>query len=156
MITLLALTLFLSMASLVEAGGDYPTFSSYWDNNGTLIDSGPGMFNVTIDHGNGTAILQFNNINYTADNYDGDRYNVSIQLTGAGTYPYYWFAFSTDDLYNWTQVRYYTINSTPPLPPVIYSKYNLYPSDNMPYIKLFEKGGEDLPYVELGKSLIFI
>jgi hypothetical protein len=49
-----------------EAGSEYPQFSNYWDNSGTQVSSGIGYFNVTVTSTNGTVILDYNNINYTA------------------------------------------------------------------------------------------
>ena len=49
-----------------EAGSEYPQFSNLLDNSGTQVSSGIGYFNVTVTSTNGTVILDYNDINYTA------------------------------------------------------------------------------------------
>ena len=92
----------------------YPTFSSFWDNNGTLEDSGIGLFNVTVENTNGTVLLEIDGANYTATNLTFNVYNVSVNLTAGGTYSYRWHAWGngTTNRYNASSVRRYTVNHT--------------------------------------------
>ncbi|MBS3077001.1 hypothetical protein J4233_01885 [Candidatus Pacearchaeota archaeon] len=89
----------------------YPTFSSYWDNNATLVGNG-ASFNVTVQDTNGTVFLEINNTNYTATNVTASVYNVSVLLSN-GTYSYYWGSWGngTSHLYNVSATRSYTVNS---------------------------------------------
>jgi len=91
----------------------YPTFSDYWDNNGTLFDSGTALFNVTIENTNGTVILEINNTNISATNLTSDIYNASYIFAQAGTYLYKWHSFGngTSHLYNVSETRNYVVNS---------------------------------------------
>jgi len=91
-----------------------PTFSNYWDDNGTLVGSGFAKFNVTILNTNGTVFLEINNTNYTAMNLTTSVYNVSVNLTN-GTYSYYWGSWGngTSHLYNISATRSYTVNASP-------------------------------------------
>jgi len=70
----------------------YPTFSNYYDNNASLVDSGIATFNVTVVNTNGSVFLDINGANYTATNLTTSVYNVSVSLT-AGVYAYYWGAW---------------------------------------------------------------
>jgi len=89
----------------------YPTFSNYSDNNGTIYNSGIGLFNVTVLNTNGTVILTFNNTNYTATNLTANVYNVSVALTTSGVYNYSWSSYGNGslNLYNSSTTRYYTV-----------------------------------------------
>jgi len=91
----------------------YPIFSNYSDNNGTLNNSGIANFNITILNANGTVWLLINNSNYTASNSSLNSYNVSINLTSAGVYNYTWNSYGngTDNLFNNSEIKYYTVNS---------------------------------------------
>ena len=92
----------------------YPTFSGYWDNNATLVDSGIALFNATIENANGTAWITINGVNYTATNFTTNRYNVSVTLTG-GTYTYNWSAYGNGTQHNLNLSRsagYYTVNTS--------------------------------------------
>jgi len=95
---------------------EYPQFSDYWDNNATQIGTGTGYFNVTVTSTNGTVILQFAGTNYTASNSSGDAtvFNVTIFPISTGTYPYNWTAYGngTSALFNISNHRYYTVNSS--------------------------------------------
>jgi PGF-pre-PGF domain-containing protein len=103
-------------AANITADSVYPQFSSYWDNNASLIDSGTGLFNVTLANTNGTVILTFNNQNYTASNVSGSatRFNVSIASLTSGTYTYNWSSYGngTSHNYNVSNVKTYTVNSS--------------------------------------------
>lgn len=91
---------------------DYPIFSNYWDNNASLADSGTGLFNVTLLSTNGTVLLQINNTNYTATNLTADVYNVSVDFSAGGVYPYRWYSWGngTSHNFNKSELRSYTIN----------------------------------------------
>ncbi len=96
----------------------YPLFSNYLDNSGTLTTSGTAWFNATILNANGTVFLQINNQNYTTSNLTSNVYNVSVNLSSSGTYPYYWISWSNSTLnnYNISGARSYVVNS-PASPP---------------------------------------
>ncbi len=91
---------------------EYPTFSSYWDNNASLINSGVALFNVTLLSTNGTVLLEINNQNYTPTNLTSNVFNVSVNLNSNGTYIYRWHAWGngTSHLYNKSSDRIYTVN----------------------------------------------
>lgn len=92
----------------------YPFFMNYYDNNATLVTSGLAVFNVTIENTNGTASIQINDVNYTAGNTSLNNFNYSITLS-SGTYYYYWMSWGngTDNKYNVSEIRYFTVNETP-------------------------------------------
>lgn len=93
---------------------EYPIFSNYYDNNGTINSSMLSRFNVTLLSTNSTVLLQINNTNYTASNLTDNEFNVSISLTN-GTYAYQWISWGngTNHNYNETKIFYYIINTTP-------------------------------------------
>jgi hypothetical protein len=114
----------------------YPLFSNYWDNNASLVGSGMGLFNVTIQNTNGTVILEINNTNITATNLTANVYNASYNFTSNGTYAYKWHSWGngTSHNYNVSATRSYTVNAstadiTPPsitnLLPVAGTQYNV-------------------------------
>ena len=94
------------------AAGDteYPQFSSFQDNNGTLTGSGTALFNTTILNTNGTAYLQINGANYTASNTTATLFNVSVSLA-SGVYNYFWGSWGNGSSanFNITSSRSYTI-----------------------------------------------
>jgi len=98
--------------TIITGYNTYPSFSDYKDNSGTLEVSGTGVFNVTIMNTNGTVWLSINNTNYTATNITSDTYNVSVNLTTAGTYNYTWYAYGneTSGLVNSSELKYYIVN----------------------------------------------
>jgi hypothetical protein len=99
----------------VTIGGDtiYPQFSNYSDNNGSLINTGIGLFNVTVTSTNGTVLLEINNTNITATNLTSNIYNVSYSFTSNGTYTYRWHSWGNGTLqnYNKSDDRSYTVNN---------------------------------------------
>ncbi len=107
----------------------YPSFSGYWDDNATLVNSGTGKFNVTLLNTNGTVLLEINNTNITAANLTASVYNVSYNFTSAGAYTYRWHSWGngTAKNYNKSIDRSYTINATPDL---IYPTFNNYWDNN--------------------------
>jgi hypothetical protein len=94
----------------------YPSFSSYWDNNATLINSGIGYFNVTVYNTNGTVILHINGTDIEATNRSLSYYNVSISLT-AGVYSYNWTAYGkgATPYLNTSNIRSYSVNYSYPI-----------------------------------------
>jgi hypothetical protein len=93
----------------------YPQFSNYWDNNATLIGSGIGLFNVTIENTNGTVWLQINGVNETATNIS-NVYSATHTFTTNGTYSYKWYAYgngSSNLLNNSATIDYYVNASAP-------------------------------------------
>ncbi|MCX6747150.1 MAG: hypothetical protein NTU63_03400, partial [Candidatus Pacearchaeota archaeon] len=100
----------------VNVDTTYPQFSTYWDNNGSQVTEGIGLFNVTVSSTNGTVILNFNGTNYTASNSSGDItiFNVTIDSVTTGKYPYNWSSYGngTNHLYNISNSRSYTVNSS--------------------------------------------
>ncbi len=104
--------------TITDAGRDcvgilnYPLFSGYWDNNGTLIESGQAGFNVTVEDTNGTVLLSIGGTNITASS-SGSIYHVELNLTN-GTYPYYWIAYGNGSIatQNISETRYYVVLST--------------------------------------------
>lgn len=97
----------------------YPTFSTYWDNNATLKNSGLGLFNVTILNTNGTVFLEINNTNVTASNVSADVYNASYSFTLNGTYSYKWISFGngSTNKQNISAIRSYFVNWSDATPP---------------------------------------
>ena len=92
----------------------YPLFSNYWDNTGTLVGNGIAKFNITLANTNGSVYLNINGNNYQARNLTSNRYNVSVNLSSAGTYNYYWFSYSNGTAHNYNQsaTRNYAVNGT--------------------------------------------
>jgi len=108
----------------------YPQFSNYWDNNGTQYGGGVGYFNTTIINTNGTVILTFNNVNYTATNTSGDPavFNATITLpSSSGTFLYNWSSYGngTSHNYNISNTQNYTV-----LPDPIYPVFSDYWDNN--------------------------
>jgi hypothetical protein len=99
-----------------EAGGDttYPSFSDYYDDNATLLDTGTGHFNVTVANTNGTVFLFINNTIIYATNLSADNYNVSFEFTHGGNYMYNWTTYGngTNHNQNISNNFWYTVNTT--------------------------------------------
>lgn len=91
--------------------GNTPIFSNQTDNNGTLINSGTGQFNVSVNQTNGTVILNIDNTNITATTSDNVVYLASHTFSSAGNYPYYWSSYGSGVYanYNQSDVGTYTI-----------------------------------------------
>lgn len=87
-----------------------PLNSSIWTSNGNY------QFNITIVNTNGTAGIQFNNINYSLTN-TSSNYSKIFSSLSAGTIGYYYWAYGngTDKLYNKTQTYSYQLNKTSPI-----------------------------------------
>jgi len=96
------------------ADTEYPIFSNFIDNNATLIDTGTGLFNVTIINTNGTVFLEINNTNLTATNLSLTLYNVSYDFTSSGNYSYRWLSWGngTDTNFNESASFGYTVNAS--------------------------------------------
>jgi len=109
-----------SPSSFIEVGEEeqgitdteYPSFSNYWDNNGTLLDSGTGLFNVTLLSTNGTVYLNINGSQVIAKNETANVYNASYDFAEAGTYAYNWTSYGngTEENYNISELRSYDVN----------------------------------------------
>ncbi len=95
---------------------EYPQFSTYYDNNASLTDTGIGKFNVTVENTNGTVILHINNTNVYATNLTSNVYNASHTFGIGGTYLYNWTAYGngTDKNLNTSINRYYVVNTSTP------------------------------------------
>jgi len=95
---------------------EYPQFSSYWDNNGTLVDTGTGLFNVTVLNTNGTVLLEINGVNTSASNVSGSAttFNASYVFSSGAVYSYKWYSWGNGTLHNYnvSNIQSYTINST--------------------------------------------
>jgi hypothetical protein len=95
---------------------EYPQFSSYWDNNGTLVDIGTGLFNVTVLNTNGTVLLEINGVNTSASNVSGSAttFNASYVFSSGAVYSYKWYSWGNGTLHNYnvSNIQSYTINST--------------------------------------------
>ena len=113
----------------IGSKGEYPQFSNYYDNNASLLNSGTGLFNVTLLSTNGTVWLEINNSNYTAFNTTANVYNITVPFTEGGTYPYRWHSWGngTDENYNTSNERSYTVNDT--IPPDISFVVSTPPND---------------------------
>ncbi|HVY01212.1 MAG TPA: LamG-like jellyroll fold domain-containing protein [Candidatus Nanoarchaeia archaeon] len=92
---------------------NYPIFSSFMDNNASLINQGLASFNVSVSNTNGTVFLELNNINYSASNLSLSNYNATINLSN-GTYNYKWISFGngSQSNLNASSIFSYTINNT--------------------------------------------
>lgn len=93
---------------------EYPVFSNYQNDTANNTEYAPNLnwgFNVSVISTNGNVGLEFNGINYTANNLTEQGYNVTIKDLGAGTYDYYWWAYGngTDTNFNRSSNRSYTI-----------------------------------------------
>ncbi|MDD5012397.1 MAG: LamG domain-containing protein [Candidatus Nanoarchaeia archaeon] len=92
----------------------YPVFFSYYDNNATLIDTGTGLFNVSVNNTNGTVWLEINKVNTTAYNVTANVYNTTYTFATGGNYDYRWHAYGngTNNNYNSSEWKSYTVNTT--------------------------------------------
>jgi hypothetical protein len=118
--------------SIEQLDTTYPQFSSYWDNNASLVGSGTARFNVTLANTNGTVILTINGTNYTASNNSGSAnvFNVTTTLSNAGVYNYTWKSYGngTSANYNVSETRSYTVNAT--VADAIYPIFSSYSDNN--------------------------
>ncbi len=106
----------------------YPGFNNYSDNNGTLNNSGVGVFNVTVLNTNGTILLEINGENVTATNISANVYNASYSFTTNGTYNYVWHAYGNGSWnnYNVSATQSYMVNYVD----AIYPSFNNYSDNN--------------------------
>lgn len=97
---------------------EYPIFSNFYSNNGTLTGNGTAYFNATIINTNGTVVLEIGGTNVTALQ-NGNNYNASIFLTN-GTYSYKWKAYGngTSNNFNQTADFVYTVNNPDAIYPI--------------------------------------
>lgn len=93
---------------------EYPEFFDYWDDNASLIESGEGFFNVSVNMTNGTVVLEINGTNVTATNLTANVYNASYTFGINETYTYYWHSWGngTSTNYNISNTRSYTVNES--------------------------------------------
>lgn len=116
---------------------EYPIFSNYWDDNGTLVGSGTGHFNVTVTSTNGTVLLEIDGHNITATNLTANEYNASYTFTSAGTYTYRWHSWGngTNHNYNVSVDRSYTVNTSVDTEYPIFSSPTQTPPNNTEYVE---------------------
>lgn len=97
---------------------EYPQFSAYWDNNGSLINSGNAYFNVTVNNTNATVLLEINGANYTMSNLSSSLFNKTLTnlINDTFSYRYHAWGNGTSHNYNQSSLRYYTINTS--IPPI--------------------------------------
>ncbi len=93
---------------------EFPIFSNFWDNNASLIDSGIAYFNATITSTNGTAFVEIEGVNYTASNLTASEFNVSVSMSSAGIFPYYWGARGngSNNNFNVSNIRFFAVNES--------------------------------------------
>jgi len=93
---------------------EYPIFSNYYENNASLIDSGLGLFNVTVTHTNGTVVFHIDGNDIPAFNDTADVYNASYIFSSAGDYDFNWSAYGngTDANLNTSETFTYTVNES--------------------------------------------
>ena len=113
----------------------YPLFSNYLDNNGTLLGTGTGLFNVTVANTNGTVILHINGTNILASNLSANVYNASHTFTSSGTYNYNWTAYGngTSHNLNTSQIQSYTVNASADTSYPLFTNNQTYPANNTQY-----------------------
>ncbi|MBS3078510.1 right-handed parallel beta-helix repeat-containing protein, partial [Candidatus Pacearchaeota archaeon] len=92
----------------------YPSFSDYYDNNGSVSGTGRGLFNVTVANTNGSVWLEINNTNVSAENLSANVYNASYNFLLNGTYSYKWHSWGNgaSNNYNVSNTRNYTVNNS--------------------------------------------
>ncbi|MEI7719220.1 MAG: PRC-barrel domain-containing protein [archaeon] len=91
----------------------YPIFSNNLTSiaNGSQYNSANNyQFNITILNSNGTAGIEFNNVNYTLSNVSNSFY-WNVGSLGVGTYSYYYWSYGdgTSHLFNNSQTYSYTV-----------------------------------------------
>ena len=108
-----------SSAPAGPSDDEFPIFDNFRDNNATHAGE-YARFNVTIISTNGTVFLEIDEVNYTANNgsstiSNATEFNVTINLTSPGVFPYYWGSFGngTDANSNITALRDFSVNATP-------------------------------------------
>lgn len=92
---------------------EYPQFSNYWDNNGSLVENGTAEFNVTITSTNGTVWINFQGeSDVIASNSTADVYNVTVYVSDTNNHQYFWSAYGngTDNNLNNSVLRFYSAN----------------------------------------------
>lgn len=96
------------------ADEEYPEYSSSWDDNASLTDSGTGNFNITVVRTNGTVLLEIDGVNITATNLSATVYNASHTFSSSGDYAYRWHSWGngTSEHYNVSNDYSYTVNAS--------------------------------------------
>ncbi|MDO8517485.1 MAG: hypothetical protein Q7S33_05165 [Nanoarchaeota archaeon] len=105
------------LLNVSEIDNDYPLFSNFVENpsNGTIYSPNAYyQFNATIIGTNGSALLNFNGVNYSASNLSVNIFNISLRDLAAGTYNYFWIGFGNGSFnnYNNSETRSFTINKS--------------------------------------------
>jgi hypothetical protein len=95
-----------------SSDSSYPQFFSYWDNNKTIIDSGVGIFNVSVNNTNGTVKLEINGGNITMTNRTRSDYNATFTFSYGKVYTYkYWsYGNGTSQFINVSPTMNYQVN----------------------------------------------
>ena len=147
-----------------EEDTEYPQFSNYWDNNASLVESGTGLFNVTVTSTNGTVLLEINNTNITATNLTAEVYNASYDFTSGGTYTYRWHSWGNGSSANYNKSidRSYIVNTSaqPPTIPWVQSLNPQNPTEDSITSVTFnftitdENGFEDINISSVNASFI--
>ncbi|MCH7568404.1 MAG: LamG domain-containing protein, partial [Nanoarchaeota archaeon] len=104
----------INVTSYPAVDNEFPIFSSFTEvpaNNTAYVSGATYRFNATITSTNGTAGIEFDGVNYTANNVTSDVYNVSVTDLAAGSYEYYWWSFGngSSNNYNASGTRGYTV-----------------------------------------------
>jgi len=88
-----------------------PTFTNYWDSNGTLSGNGLGIFYVIIRNTNSMVFLNMSGQAIPADNPAPHVYSVFYNFTSPGVYKYNWIAYGSGVNSNRavSLTRYYTV-----------------------------------------------
>lgn len=98
----------------VVADTTYPQFSNLgfnYTNGSAYVNGIVYTANATITNTNGTAGIEFNNVNYTATNVSS-LFTSTLGQLSAGTYNYYWWAYGngTSHNYNVSATYSYTVS----------------------------------------------
>ncbi len=127
--TLSSETFWINITEYIVIDIEYPIFGNYWDNNGSLVNLGIALFNVTVTSTNGSVLLEINGVNYTSTNLTANVYNISVNLTSNGTYNYKWYSWGngTFNNFNSSNTMSYTVNYSDTTPPeiIVYSPENI-------------------------------
>ncbi|MCK5603309.1 hypothetical protein KAR91_15605, partial [Candidatus Pacearchaeota archaeon] len=84
----------LSFSEAVAVDNEFPVFTNIGFNitNGSKYFSGSYLANSTITSTNGTAGIEFDEVNYTATNIS-DLFSADLNKLAVGTYNYFWWAY---------------------------------------------------------------
>ena len=92
----------------------YPGFFNFSSNNASLVGSGIGLFNITVNNTNGTVILNISGLEIAAIYLTGNIYHANYTFLTNDTYVYNWTSYSngTSNLLAVCENQYYTVNNT--------------------------------------------